>query len=212
MNQRNAHGGDSSHATFDRRRTQRRLRWAEIRPLAELAVVVIVAGAALVAREWSAALLFAVLVLPSRYSAWQTLREEQAALFEEVDFLDRERKLVERRLGIERFNAVFGLVLALLAVWAATFGTRGAPAFWFFAAYLIVRSLLIALVVAPALKREVLDLGGTAPWSWRTNLVFALFVISLPVLLPGRLIYRGIRRLIGRPIERDAVDDDEDAT
>jgi hypothetical protein len=193
-------------AGYDPSKTLRRLHWLERWPLLALAATAVVVTALLLDGRWSVALMIALLVVPDRVYAWRTRTAEREALVLDGDFFERERANLERRLLGEEVHAGAGLAIALFLVSIAAFRPEPAPRLWVLAAVIAVVAVVRLAVLAPALSRELRDLGGEST-GVRAAVVMVAFIMLLPALLPGWLLYRGARRLIGRPVKDD--EDDE---
>lgn len=191
-----------ARAGYDPSETLRRLHRAERRPLIALVATALVAAAALAFGQWPIALAIAWLVLPDRIDAWRTRGAERKALLGDDDFLERERANLERRLLGEEVRAGGTLAIALFLVVLAVFRREPAPMLWVFAAGIAFVALVRLAVLGPALTRELRDLGGETT-GVRAAVLMVVFIMLLPVLLVGRLIYTSVRRLIGRPVKDD---------
>lgn len=190
-----------ARAGYDPSETLRRLHRAERWPLIALVATLVGIAAALAEGERSVAFVFACLVLPNRIYDWRARAAERDALLAGDDFLERERANLERRVRGEHIRAGAGLAFALLLALVAAFGPHGALRLWF-AAIVAVVALMRLVAIEPALVRELRDLDGQAP-SRRSAVVTVVLIALLPFLVIGRVIYRSVRRLIGRPVKDD---------
>jgi hypothetical protein len=193
-------------AGYDPRKTLRRYHWLERWPVLSLAATAVVVTALLLDGRWEAALVVAGLVVPDRIYAWRTRATEREALVLDGDFFERERTHLEDRLLGEEVRAGAVLAVALLLGSIAAFRPEPAPMIWVLAAVIAVVAVVRLAVLGPALSRELRDLGGE-PTGVRAAVVVVAVVMLLPILVAGRLVYRGVRRLIGRPVKVD--EDDE---
>lgn len=192
---------------YDPERTLRRLSWTRV-----WTSILLVAAIALVVTtaahgEWRAAITFSVLTLPGVVERWLE-RPDVDGLVVDADFLERERAGLARRVERHRGRVLLGYVMAAVLAVAATFATRFPEAWWGFSAFFAIQSLVRGVFVLPALSRELRDYG-LEPESWSTPVFSTALFVLLPILMPAYLIWRGFRRLLGRPVEDD--DEEEDA-
>lgn len=191
---------------YDPGRTLRRLWWAKTLALAKLLGLTALVVWGFADGSWKSALAFALLQLPDAWIGWRAMPDADA-LDAGGDFLEAEREALEERLDSHRVRAITHVVLAAVLAWLATLGTRGAPVLWALAAFLVVQSIARVLFVLPAIARELRDFG-IAPTTWTSAIVTAAFVLLAPFLVLFGFLYRGFRRLIGRPVPEEKDEDD----
>lgn len=192
-----------AQAGYDPRHTIRRLKWSERAPIFALVTTVGILAFALAAGAWSAAAAVGILVLPDRIHDWRERKKQHASLLGEGDFLEQERERLENRVVWLRTGALIGLGGAIVLAYLAAHAAQGKPWLWAIAAFFAVRSLVRLFVIGPALARELRDLGGEDSGGWLLVVITFLLVLAAPLLVLGGFLYRGVRRLLGRPVEEE---------
>lgn len=188
----------------DPRKTLRRIRWAERWSWIRIVPTLLCVAMLMFAGEWVLALLFAGVMVPWRIETWRMRRAEALALLDAVDFFERERQNLERRVGRVRFGALLDLVMGAGLCALAVSAAKGAPVLWGFAAFLLVRAIVRLVVIGPALVREHEELGGELSEDWMSAVISVVILLLLPILLPVGILRWVVRRLLGRPVEDES--------
>lgn len=191
---------------FDARRTVRRLRFQRWWRLVSFAFALVVIAGAFWAGAWGPALIGCWVVIPNR---WRKLRERQVeldALLIDGDFLEAERKRVERQLDWVRILTLLELLCVLNFSGLALYKPHMAFGYWTLAGMLAISASVRLLWVTPALRREFKDLGGEEDSGWIMALFTFGFLILAPFLIVGGMLYRGVRSLLGIPVPEEPED------
>lgn len=189
---------------YDPRRTLRRLRWERVRPLLFLAVLVAGFVWALDEGSWAGAIVFAFLAA-NRIVELRERATAADALVDDADFFEREREGVERLVLRARVVGLSFAALAATSAIVAAARTSPATRLWVVAALTGAFALVQLALRAPALARELRDLGGT-PTRWRVAVGFTVLVLGSPllvVLLVFWPLYRAVQRWRGVPADPD---------
>lgn len=194
------------HKGFDATRTVRRLRFQRWWRIVSFVFALVVVAGAFWAGAWGPALLGCWIVIPNR---WRALRERQVeldALLVDGDFLEAERKRVERKLSWVRILTLLELLFALNFGGLALYKPHLALGYWTLAGMLAISASVRLLWVTPALRRELKDLGGEEDDGWVMALFTFGFLMLAPFLIVGGVIYRGVRSLLGIPVPEEPED------
>jgi hypothetical protein len=192
---------------YDPTLTLNRLRRQQWWPMVSLIAAIVVVIGAFSVGAWRPAVFACLIAIPMRWRRWRERKAELEALLTDVDFLEAERKRVEGKLERVRSASLQYLCFALLFAGLAFFKPERAPGYWTLVALLVAWALVRLLWEGRALHRELQDLGSSDSGGWASVVITFCFFAALPFLLLGRLLYRGVRHVLGHPV-RESEDDD----